>query len=306
MFKNHFMGESEPEQYDHDQFPAQFNANRRTSVSAECVAPPSGDSLAMPSLPTSGSTLDKASEQQLRTSLRNVFMFADLSDDALAHILPSFVAKQNPAGSVVIREGDEGDFFYVIQEGEVEYTKDGAHLAESGPGSFFGELALLYNSPRAATVTAKSDLKLWALDRATFKAIIVRKLAFKREHSRLVLSRVDILQDLDSAAQLKIADALQPSTHQAGEVVIREGDEGDNFYLIDEGEAEVTTNGTAVAVLRKGDYFGELALLYNVPRNATVTAKTELKLERLGKLGFERLIGPDVVKQLRERDPTKQ
>jgi CRP-like cAMP-binding protein len=72
------------------------------------------------------------------------------------------------AGDVVIREGEPGDLFYVIESGEVEVTKEGRHVATLGSGEFFGEIALLRDVPRTATVTALSDTVLQALDRATF------------------------------------------------------------------------------------------------------------------------------------------
>lgn len=308
MFNNYRLGgESHLEENVKEaDFPSHFNANRRTSVSAESVAPPTftgagreGAKQKKPSL------LTGASEKLVKQALAKMFMFADLNDDAMDQMISSFVPKEYTAGSFVIKENEEGDFFYVIESGSVEYTNGGKLLNTSGPGTCFGELALLHNAPRAASVRATSDLKVWALDRITFKEIIMLKLSLKREHSRTVLSNVDILQHLEPAAQLKIADALQPVTFNTGEVIVKEGDEGDNFYLIDEGEVDVSVNGKAVTTLHRGGYFGELALLYNAPRQATVIARTPLKLERLDKLGFTRLLGQEVVEELRRRDPTK-
>ncbi|PRT53802.1 cAMP-dependent protein kinase regulatory subunit [Wickerhamiella sorbophila] len=309
MFNNYRLGgepntEENPKEAD---FPSHFNANRRTSVSAESVAPPSfpgaageGSKEKKPSL------LTGASEKLVRQALAKMFMFADLNDDGMDQMIRSFVPKEYPAGSYVIKENEEGDFFYVIESGNVEYTNGGKLLNTGGPGTCFGELALLHNAPRAASVRATTDLKVWALDRITFKEIVMLKLYAKREHSRKVLSNVDILQHLEPAAQLKLADALQPVSYNTGEVIVKEGDEGDNFYLIDEGEVDVSVNGKPVNTLGRGGYFGELALLYNAPRQATVVARTPLKLERLDKPGFIRLLGQGVVEELRRRDPTKR
>lgn len=308
MFGNYRLGsDNHPEEGAHEpDFPTQFNANRRTSVSAESVAPGDYSSSNTDRSAAKGpALLTGASEKLVKQALGKMFMFADLSTDAMDQMIRSFAPKEYPVDSVVITEGDEGDYFYVIENGTVEYTSGGKLLSSSGPGTCFGELALLHNAPRAATVRAITPLKLWALDRITFKEIVVQKLLAKREHSRQVLAGVDILKNLDGAAQLKLADALQPASYNSGEVIVKEGDKGDLFYLIDEGEVDVTIKGQHVSTLRKGGYFGELALLYNLPRQATVTARVPLKLERLDKYGFERLLGQEVVDELRRRDPTK-
>ena len=77
-----------------------------------------------------------------------------------------------PAGTVLLRQGDRGgDTFYCVTAGECRVDVDGAEVATRGPSTAFGELALLYACPRAATVTATSDAKLWALRLASFKAV---------------------------------------------------------------------------------------------------------------------------------------
>jgi len=108
------------------------------------------------------------------------------------------------------------------------------------------------------------------------------------------LKEVPILSTLDSNEIAKIADALEPQKFPAGHTIIKEGDKGEGFYLLELGEAEAFKLGTAEPVkgYSKGDYFGELALLNDAPRAASVVSKTEVKVARLGKDGFQRLLGP--------------
>lgn len=108
------------------------------------------------------------------------------------------------------------------------------------------------------------------------------------------LEEVEILSTLTKYERSKIADALETQKFPAGKTIIKEGDVGEAFYLLESGEAEAFKNGVEKAVkqYRKGDYFGELALLNDAPRAASVISKTEVKVATLGKDGFQRLLGP--------------
>lgn len=284
------------------QFPVDFNAGRRTSVSAESLDP---EAHATPPL-ASGET-SKLSDEQIRrlnASVTKNFLFSNLDDDSLHSVLSCLQEKYVPAGTDIIVQGDEGDFFYVLERGEVEIIKDGQSLGRSGAGASFGELALMYNAPRAATVRATSDCVVWALDRLTFRRVLLHKTASKRSMYETFLKEVPVLKVLGPYELSKLADALNSETYEAHETVVREGDSGDNFYLIESGTAQVARNDQGVVQeLSKGDYFGEVALLNDTPRQATVTATSKLKVVTLGRSGFQRLLGP-VVDILKRQDPT--
>lgn len=105
-------------------------------------------------------------------------------------------------------------------------------------------------------------------------------------------SQVDLLKDVDPYERSKVADALKSQTFVKGDVIIREGDQGDTFYLLLDGEAEAIKNGKVVMDYGRGSYFGELALLKNQPRAATVKAKTNCKVAYMDRKSFKRLLGP--------------
>ncbi len=100
--------------------------------------------------------------------LRGVPLLALLPEPTLEALARSAVQVEAAAGEAVIREGEPGELFYIVESGEVEVTKEGRHVATLGAGDYFGEIALLRDVPRTATVTAKSETVLQALDRATF------------------------------------------------------------------------------------------------------------------------------------------
>lgn len=162
-------------------------------------------------------------------------------------------------------------------------------------GGSFGELALMYNAPRAATViSAEPQCTLWALDRLTFRRILMESTFARRRMYEGFLEEVPLLSSLTPYERSKIADALESQKFPAGHTIIKEGDPGHSFYLLEAGEAVAYRSGndTPVKHYKKGDFFGELALLNDAPRAASVVSQTEVKVARLGKSAFQRLLGP--------------
>jgi len=141
-------------------------------------------------------------------------------------------------------------------------------------------------------------VKLWALDRDTYRRTIMGSTMRKRKMYDELLSKVKILEDLDKWERLTVADALEPVTFPEGTLIIEQGQPGDEFFIIVEGEAEVyqrrneDSEPEKVGQLGVSDYFGEIALLLDRPRAATVVAKTQLKCVKMDRARFERVMGP--------------
>ena len=100
--------------------------------------------------------------------LDGVPMFAPLPMAAKEQVARSLIRVEHSAGDEIVREGDVGDRFYIVVRGQAEVTSDGSRLANRGPGDYFGEIALLRDIPRTATVTAIDDMELYALERGAF------------------------------------------------------------------------------------------------------------------------------------------
>lgn len=294
-FKDSFGGGKAPQVT-----PGAFNANRRTSVSAEAMNPNNFTDDWKP--PVHPLTMDQL--QRLNDSVVQNFLFSQLEPESLKTVIFALEEKKVPKGTTIIKQGDTGDFFYVLEKGQVSYYVDDKKVNESSDGSSFGELALMYNSPRAATVIADTDCIVWALDRITFRRILLDRTSKKRSLYDSFLKDVPVLQSLSPYERSKLADALSTESYKTGENVVTQGEEGENFYFIEDGTADVIKDGEFVTHLEKGDYFGELALLYDEPRKATVKATSSLKVVALGKSGFQRLLGP-AVDVLKLQDPTK-
>ncbi|KAL8449006.1 hypothetical protein Emed_003358 [Eimeria media] len=238
----------------------------------------------------------------------------DVEDEEV--VLKAFEEVSVMKGERLIEQGADGDRLYLIEEGEAAVYKEtvdektgqkqSQQVNTMKPGDTVGELALMYNAPRAATVIAASDLKLWSLDRETFTRIVRDAAARKRELYEESLKEVALLKDVDPYERSKIADALKTQDYEAGDEIIKEGQEGDTFFLLLDGEAEAIKNGKVVMRYTRGGYFGELALLKNQPRAATVVAKTHCKLAFLERKSFKRLLGPLEALLMRNMDHYRQ
>lgn len=153
----------------------------------------------------------------------------------------------------------------------------------------------MYNAPRAATIiSAEPHCTLWALDRVTFRRILMESTFQRRRMYESFLETVPLLKTLTSYERSKIADALETQKFPAGTTIINEGDPGLDFFLLEAGECDAYKSGNdePVKEYKKGDFFGELALLNDAPRAASVVSKTEVKVAALGKSAFQRLLGP--------------
>jgi MFS family permease len=125
--------------------------------------------------------------------LRGVSILALLPEPTLERLARALVRVEAAPGDVVIREGDHGDRFYVIESGTVEVTKAGRHVASLGPGDFVGEIALLRDIPRVATVTATSPAVLQALDRAHFIPAVTGQGDFRDAAEAAMTTRLAML-----------------------------------------------------------------------------------------------------------------
>uniref|UniRef100_A0A8C3WZ65 cAMP-dependent protein kinase type I-alpha regulatory subunit n=1 Tax=Catagonus wagneri TaxID=51154 RepID=A0A8C3WZ65_9CETA len=273
--------------------PAVKARRRRGGVSAEVYTEEDAASYVRKVIPKDYKTMTA-----LAKAISKNVLFAHLDDNERSGIFDAMFPATHIAGETVIQQGDEGDNFYVIDQGEVDVYVNGEWVTSISEGGSFGELALIYGTPRAATVKAKTDLKLWGIDRDSYRRILMGSTLRKRRAYQEFLCKVSILESLEKWERLTVADALEPVQFEDGEKIVVQGEPGDDFFIITEGTASVlqrrSPNEGYVEVGRLGpsDYFGEIALLLNRPRAATVVARGPLKCVKLDRPRFERVLGP--------------
>lgn len=218
---------------------------------------------------------------------------------------PKFGPEHYPAGTVIFRQGDEPDNFYIITRGMIEVLYQPPDALDElidilGPGDYFGEVGLMRRSRRMATIRAKSDVDVMAMDYMTFRnwidsspviaaeidAVIEERLLAAQEFPEPLPEHEPIegmLRYLEDNAQAESEEEETVEHYAKGDVIIRQDDPPDKFYVIIEGFVTVShtmSDGRkqTIAHLTSGDYFGEIGLLDGSPRIATVTALSDVKL----------------------------
>jgi cAMP-dependent protein kinase regulator len=254
---------------------------------------------------------EKSDEQAARIQkvLDGSFLFAPLDKKDMTTIIGAMKELKISGSETVITEGEDGNELYVIEEGKAECFKmiDGKEtlVKVCERGDAFGELALMYNAPRAATVKTAGEGTFWTLDRESFTNIVLTATRNRRERWTTFIGSITLFERMDSFEQNKLCDALKIEKFDAGDFVIKQGEPGEKFYILEAGQCTATKvfkpGEAAKEVLHyhRGDYFGELSLLHNEPRAASVIAKTECELLCLDRKSFKSLLGPleDIIRR---------
>lgn len=274
--------------------PSKMNRGPRQSVSAEAYGDWNKCSDFKPPV------YKKTHQQRSRIvqCLEPCFLFSGLDPEELDTVTMAFKEREAVEGEVIIKQCADGECMFLIEDGSVDCTiaKDGLEklVKTCGPGDVFGELALLYNCPRAASVQATRKTALWELDRETFNRIVKDAAAKKRSKYTDFLRKVLLLENMDQYEMMSMADALKVQhLEKTGEQIIKQGDAGDKFYMVLEGECVAKQENIVVMTHKIGDYFGELALLRDQVRAADVfTSAPQTKVVWMDRKTFKRLCGP--------------
>lgn len=243
-------------------------------------------------------------DASIRKSVRRNLLFANISEETLQVLVNAMEYVAVSRGKEIIRQGATGDLFYIVDSGVCQVLINGRVVGEvdgTSDRNFFGELALLYDSPRAASIRASTDVECWSLDRVTFKRVLMETTIKQRQLYLDFIDQVPIFSTLSGYEKMIVADALRVEYFDPGSTVIEEGTAGDDFYIVEDGEVKCTKDGVEVSSrLGSGDFFGELALVTHDRRMASVMAMRKTKCLVLDRKTFKRLLGP-MQEHLRKR-----
>ncbi|XP_050549542.1 cGMP-dependent protein kinase, isozyme 2 forms cD4/T1/T3A/T3B isoform X3 [Spodoptera frugiperda] len=245
---------------------------KRTAISAEPLSSlAQGHEMKLVKIPK----VQKSRELIKSAILDNDFM-KNLEMTQIREIVDCMYPVEYAAGSLIIKEGDVGSIVYVMEEGRVEVSRENKYLSTMAPGKVFGELAILYNCKRTATIKAATDCRLWAIERQCFQTIMMRTGLIRQAEYTDFLKSVPIFKDLPEDTLIKISDVLEETHYQNGDYIIRQGARGDTFFIISKGQVKVTqkppnsNDEKFIRTLTKGDFFGEKALQGDDLRTANI------------------------------------
>jgi cAMP-dependent protein kinase regulator len=246
----------------------------------------------------------------IREALQSNFVFAALSERELRIIIDAFEVQDARPKEKIIVQGDVGDYFYVIRKGTVRFEVNENVVGHAVEGKSFGELALLYTSPRAASVIAETKSTLYRVDQKTFRYIMQSQTLQTENDKKDLLKGVSFFDVLDPTDVNKLVHTMIPRVFQAGECIVKKGEEGDTFYVIQEGKVRVTdiTIGATnfeEQQLGPGDYFGERALIHKEPRSANVIGKTKGIALSIDRDTFEKVVGSIALLTIKAEDKRK-
>ena len=208
------------------------------------------------------------------------FVLSNLAEEEVNMLIKAMEKFTVVPGDTIIEQGDVGDYLYVIKEGSVRFLIDGDEIGIAGPGEVFGELALLYDCPRAATVVADADCLLYRASRETFRMLQASFVLSNDDDTRKLLEKTKIFQDLPEDIIWEMALYIFQKPFKKGDLLLEKGKSVDEIYFIKEGRAigkDIKMHDVeyADAELKPGDSFGERAIVMKQNSVATVECLTD-------------------------------
>ncbi|HDJ28919.1 MAG TPA: cyclic nucleotide-binding domain-containing protein, partial [Proteobacteria bacterium] len=243
-------------------------------------------------LTAEASALGELSLGHEQETKEEINLLPQISRDDLEQLRKVFPSSQVKSGDDIIRQGDAGDVFYVLIEGQVgvvlrEKDHQENEVVQLGPGNFFGEMSILGEGIRMATVRALTNCHLLSIPQEEFEMIErqfpqLQQLIIDGYHKRMidvVLSSLMFFQRFPDNRRSEIISRLEIMPVTKGDCLIKEGQQNQTLYIILSGEMQVQLSSgeqyIKLAKLGKGNFFGEISMITGRPAIATVLACTD-------------------------------
>ena len=231
----------------------------------------------------------------LTAALSGHSLFAGLSEDVHKVLIEEMKAVRLLPGGEVFNQDQHGCNFYIIKLGTALIQVDGQDVRELGPAQAFGELALLQNTRRTATVKAKTQLDLWVLEQSVFATAVRASSALHYRETKDFINRVELLDGLSFKQKDALLDVVVPLKFAPGEKIAGEGEPGHMMFIVSEGEVALLQKTVAVRKVAKGQIFGEQAIYHlGYKHEHTAVAETAVTLLTLDRTNALFALGPQM------------
>ncbi|UCD70698.1 MAG: cyclic nucleotide-binding domain-containing protein [Syntrophobacterales bacterium] len=250
-----------------------------------------------------------AEGQTVERKLPEIPLFSDLNRNELHEVISHLKAKRVAKEKLVCKEGDPGDSIYIISSGKVGILKYSIKkqgdilLAKLGEGDFFGEFGFFSDRKRHATVKALTDLEVLEISRDDFDEIAkvhprirnVLIIFYKKRIIDTLLAFSPLFGQLQPHQRAQLVSRFKLRRIEENSLIFEQGAPPTSFFMIKSGEIEVFASKRAepkvtLGYLRGGDFFGEISLIFNRPRMASVRTTKTTELLELEKADFDRVV----------------
>ena len=227
----------------------------------------------------------------ISAALTKHFIFNNLTEEQRDLVINHMKYYILESKEIVFEQGSVGSVFFVIAHGKLEVLVDGKRVNVLRPQDSFGELALIHDTPRSATVITIENSALWGVDRRTFRSTLEQINAQNYTENRTLIESIPVFKIMNQDQMESLVSTISTLMFSPGQVIVHEGEVGDLLYIIKQGTVVCSQDGRDIKTLEKGEYFGEQALLYNSVRTATVTATENVKCLTIGRSELTNLFG---------------
>ena len=205
----------------------------------------------------------------IKQSLQNNFLFKNKNPQIINQIIDSLEMRNLVKGTTLFKKGDKGNYFYIVKEGKLELiTEYGSKILNQDDN--FGELALIENKKRTATVKCLENCTLYLLNGKIFREIVSKANEGELKERLIFLKATSIFNVLDNNHLNSLALGMLKCEFNVGQTILYEGDIGKSIYIIKEGCVKCFKGEKQVRLLGPKDFFGESAVLFNINRSLSV------------------------------------
>mmetsp|Transcript_85594 Transcript_85594/g.133806 ORF Transcript_85594/g.133806 Transcript_85594/m.133806 type:complete len:925 (+) Transcript_85594:57-2831(+) len=256
-------------------------------------------------------TKGKETKKLIKTAMKQDRVCALLEEKEIETILETMEYFEFEPNEQVVKQGDVGTTFFVTHEGTMEVSVNGQVVNTIARARAFGGLALLYNCPRTASVTAKAKSSAWGANGATFHKVLQDNAKKNYAENRRFLDSIKLFEGLSVKQKDRVGESFITEVVDSGDRVVTEGEQATAMYFVKKGTLRVLAGakiaaggsaqgGTEIANIGSGEVFGERALLYNESRASTVIANEKCELLCIGGDQLREVLGNDLRQTLEQ------